>query len=139
MTRTDEEQAHTLRLDRQYLDRSSEVFLDIESEVLGCDYGGTSWTDRKEAERFADLLSLRPGVRALEIGAGSGWPGIYLARRTGCDVTLSDLPREGLRIAQRRAAAEELGARCQVVVADGARLPFPSSCFEALYHCDVLC
>ena len=103
MSRTHDEQAHTGRLEQQYRDRTSEVFLEIEHEALGCNYGGTSWTARGEAERMAELLPLRSGIRALEIGAGSGWPGIFLSRRSGCAVTLLDLPREGLRIARRRA------------------------------------
>ena len=39
-------------------------------------------------------------VRLLDLGAGRGWPGLYLAVRTGCQVVLSDVPLEGLR--QRR-------------------------------------
>ena len=42
----------------------------IERAVCGCDYGGTSWTTRDEAQRLGELLSLAPGVRLLEIGAG---------------------------------------------------------------------
>lgn len=135
----DEELAHAVCLEQRNLDRQSQVFLEIEREILGCDYGGTSWTDRREAERFADLLSLRPAVQVLEIGAGSGWPGIYLGQRTGCELTLADLPCEGLRVARRRAAVEGLGQTCHVVVTDGARLPFADSKFDAVYHCDVLC
>ena len=139
MPRTEDEQVHTERLDRNYRNRQAQVFLEIEREILGCDYGGTSWTDREEAERFADLLQLGPGVRALELGAGSGWPGLYLAGLTGCGATLSDLPRDGLRIAAARAAAEGLAESCHAVIADGASLPFAASRFDAIYHCDVLC
>ena len=139
MARTHDEQAHCERLDRQYRERRSRVFLEIENEVLGADYGATSWTDRGEALRLARWLGLAPGVRALELGAGSGWPGLYLARHTGCEVILADLPREGLRIAADRAAAEGLADACRVVVADGARLPFAAGHFDAIVHCDVLC
>jgi len=82
--RTDTERAHTERLDRQYLQRRSAVFLEIEREIFGADYGATSWTDREEANRFAQWLALGPGVHALELGAGSGWPGLHLARSSGC-------------------------------------------------------
>ena len=139
MARTGDERAHTGRLEQQYRDRLCEVFLEIEREVLGSDHGATSWTDRAEAERIAGLLGMGAGTEALELGAGSGWPGIHLAARLGCDVTLVDLPREGLRIARRRVAREGLGGRCRGAVADGARLPFASARFDAVYHCDVLC
>src|ERR1700694_1512386 len=112
---------------------------DLERCVLGCDYGGTSWTTRREAGRIAELLGLRPGVRLLDVGAGAGWPGLYLAQVSGCDVVLADLPVVGLQIALERAAADGFEERCGVVVADGAALPFGESSFEALSHSDVLC
>ena len=140
MPRTNDDQAHIERRERYYRDAAgAQALLEIEREVLGCDYGGTSWTTREEAERFADLLGLKSGLRALELGAGSGWPGLYLARLTGGEVTLTDLPREGLRIALQRAAAEGLTDTCHPMVADGANLPFAASRFDAIYHCDVLC
>ena len=35
------------------------VLRELECCVLGCDYGGTSWTTRSEASRIAELLELR--------------------------------------------------------------------------------
>lgn len=113
--------------------------LEIERAVCGCDYGGTSWTTRQEAERIAHLLALRPGMQFLDIGAGSGWPGLYLARISGCDVALADVPLEGLAIATRRALAEKLAGACWVIAADGAALPLKSAAFDAIGHSDVLC
>jgi ubiquinone/menaquinone biosynthesis C-methylase UbiE len=112
---------------------------DLERRVLGCDYGGTSWTTRREASRIADLLGLRPGVRLLDVGAGAGWPGLYLAQVSGCDVVLTDVPVVGLQLALERAAADGFEERCRAVVADGATLPFSESSFDALSHSDVLC
>jgi ubiquinone/menaquinone biosynthesis C-methylase UbiE len=120
------------------LGRSAAV-RDLERSVLGCDYGGTSWTTRREAGRIAELLGLRPGVRLLDVGAGAGWPGLYLAQVTGCDVVLTDVPVVGLQIALERAAADGFEERCRAVVADGAKLPFRKSSFDALSHSDVLC
>ena len=71
----------------------------IERRVCGCNYGGSSWTTRAESDSMASILGLAPGVRLLDIGAGVGWPGIYLSDSTGCDVTLADMSPEGLRIA----------------------------------------
>lgn len=112
---------------------------DLERGVFGCDYGSTSWTTRLEAEEIARLLKLRPAARLLDVGAGSGWPGLYLAHCSGCDVVLVDLPLAALRNALERATADGLSRRCEVVAADGAALPFLGASFDALNHSDVLC
>lgn len=117
----------------------SDTMRDLERVVCGCAYGATSWTTRWEAERIAQLLELRPAAKLLDVGAGSGWPGLYLAQLTGCHVVLADLPLAGLRLALERAAADKLTRRCEVVAADGAALPFRDASFDALSHSDVLC
>lgn len=112
---------------------------DLERSVYGCDYGNTSGTTRLEAEQISRLLGLRPAAKLLDLGAGSGWPGLYLAQLTGCEVVLVDLPVAALRIARERAAADGLAERCRAVAADGAALPFQDASFDALNHSDVLC
>jgi ubiquinone/menaquinone biosynthesis C-methylase UbiE len=52
---------------------------------------------------------------------------------------LVDIPLEGLRIAARRAVAEQLSGECWIVMADGAALPFGEETFDAIGHSDVLC
>ncbi len=112
---------------------------EIERAVCGCDYGGTSWTTRDEACRVAEILELKPGMRFLDVGAGAGWPGLYLARISGCDVALVDVPLEGMRIAAARAPMEQLAGACWTVAADGAALPLKDAAFDAIGHSDLLC
>jgi SAM-dependent methyltransferase len=119
--------------------RRSAAMRDLERSVCGCDYGSTSWTTRREAEGIAQLLELGPDTKLLDVGAGSGWPGLYLAQLTGCHVVLVDLPLVALRIALERATADRLSLRCEAVAADGAALPFKDASFDALSHSDVLC
>jgi ubiquinone/menaquinone biosynthesis C-methylase UbiE len=122
----------------RYRQAGAEVIQEIERATLGCAYGGTSWTTRVEAEAMASLLGLGPGVRALEVGSGAGWPGLYLAEKSGCDMALVDLPFDGLRAVAARAAADGMADRCWPAVADGAALPFGTA-FDAIVHSDVLC
>src|SRR5215831_2058262 len=103
---TREERAQIKRYEALYSLATDPIMLSIERAVCGCDYGGNSWTTCDEAHRIAALLELRMGVRLLDLGAGSGWPGLYLAKITGCEITLVDLPLVGLRIAAERAAKE---------------------------------
>ena len=107
--------------------------------MLGCDYGGTSWTTRAQAEHIAESLTLRPGVQLLEIGAGSGWPGLFLASLTGCEVTLLDIPLNTLKQAVERAVEDQISRQVRVVAGSGTALPFASASFERLSHSDVLC
>src|SRR5215831_19965423 len=86
---------------------------EIERHVRGCDYGATSWATREQAQRSADRLALSPGLCLLEIGAGSGWPALFLATLSGCDVVLTDLPLAGLRMARERAGHDGLSSRCR--------------------------
>ncbi len=127
------------RLDARYDWACAPVMLEIERNVCGCDYGGTSWTTREEADRMAEELRLAPGRRLLDLGAGSGWPGLYLAKSTGCEVVLLDLPLNGLKAARDRARADGLAGRSQGMVADAAALPFRESAFDAVSHSDLLC
>ena len=111
----------------------------LEDQVLGSDYGATGYTTREQADDLADHLHLGPGDRLADIGAGSGWPGLYLATKTGCQVVGTDLPFDGLRRAQLRAASDGLAGRASYVVATGRRQPFRPGSFDAVVHSDVLC
>jgi SAM-dependent methyltransferase len=127
------------RFARAYQQGQAPAMLGIERRVCGCDYGGTSWTTKDEAEQVGRLLQLDIGKRLLDLGAGSGWPGLFLAQRRRCDVALVDVPLEGLRIAAERAAADRLSGSAWAVCADGACLPFGNGNFDAIEHSDVLC
>ena len=85
------------------------------------------------------MLGLDAGTRLLEIGAGSGWPALYLAGKTGCDATLADIPFEAIRLAADRVEREPLDGEVSFAVADGAALPFAADGFDAISHSDVLC
>jgi SAM-dependent methyltransferase len=124
---------------RDYEIAQEPLMLEIERCVRGSDYGATSWTTREQAEQAAARLGLGRGLRLLELGGGSGWPALFLATLSGCDIVLTDLPLSGLRIARKRAAKDGLGGRCSVLAADGVALPFADHSFDGIHHADVLC
>ena len=109
----------------------------IEREVTESDYGASSYTTLGQADRLASLLDLAPEKHLLDFGSGAGWPGIHLARSTGCGLILTDLPQEGLRRAHRRMWHE--GVRGAVIAASGAQLPLRDEALDAATCSDVLC
>ncbi len=74
--------------------------------------------DNKKRHIAAKLLLDRPGLRVLDIGSGWGGLGLYLAARTGADVTGVTLSTEQHRMSEQRAAAAGLGARAKFHLRD---------------------
>jgi protein-L-isoaspartate O-methyltransferase len=132
------EEAGVLERFGQRYARTHPVLIDLERAVLGTDWGANGYTPLTQAEVLIGSLALRPGRRLLDIGAGCGWPGLYLAARTGCDVVVTDLPMQGMRRARRRIDADGL-ADASAVVATARHLPFRPESFDAVVHADVLC
>ncbi len=123
MTGRYELQARVL-FDQRYSITAAPLLREIERRVIGGDWGANGYTTMAQADQLATGLKLSAADRLLDIGTGRGWPGLYLAARSGCRVVLADPPLEGLRVAANRAQAEGLAARTSVLVA-AASASFP--------------
>ncbi len=128
---------HLHRFGEYYSSASDPVLRELERRVLGTDYGGNSYTDVEQADQLIELLDLGADSALLDLGSGLGWPGLYLAARSGCSVVLSDVPIEGLQHGDKRAQAEHI--RAASVASSGLALPFRDGSFDAVTHSDVLC
>ena len=117
----------------------ADVMLTLEREALGSDYRANGYTTRTQADRMGELLGLEPGHHLLDVGAGCGWPGLYLADRHRCTVVSTDPVGEGSDAARARIAADALVGRAAVVRAGGEALPFAGSSFDAVVSVDVFC
>ena len=116
----------------------TDVLQEVEQRVIGAVWGANGFTTVAQADLLAERLELTAGKLLMDIGTGRGWPGLYLAKRTGCTVVLTDLPIEGLRHAVRRGEVESVSFLGGVVAS--ARDPsFRSESFDAIVHADVLC
>jgi SAM-dependent methyltransferase len=133
------EREQTERFSEIYRYAQTPVIREIELHTCGCDYGATSWSTLDEAMVISELLGLRPGLDLLDIGSGSGWPGVWFASTSGCSVTLLDLPYPALQIAAQRATDDEVGDLCQFTQGDAANLPLADASFDLVSHTDVLC
>jgi cyclopropane fatty-acyl-phospholipid synthase-like methyltransferase len=114
-------------------------FKKLEQLALGCDYGGTSWTTRQQVDVIVASLELNSDSRLLDIGSGSGWPGLLLAKLSQCDVTLLDIPLNALQQAAERAAEDRMSEQVRIVSGSGTALPFAAQSFDRISHSDVLC
>jgi len=139
MARRDDTCCTTERFRQAYSAPRNPALREVVREVLGTDFGVAGTTTRAEADRLGRLLDLGPGKRLLDVGSGRGWPGLYLARETGCEVVSADVPFEGLGTGMRRAGREGLAGRACFVAASGDALPLRSASFDAVVHTEVLC
>ena len=117
----------------------SDAATEVERSVLGSDYGAIGYTTVDQADELAEGLRLAPNDRLLDVGAGCGWPGLYLSCRTGCQVVVTDLPLEGMRRAKQRALADAIADRAVAAVSSARNMPFRPESFDAVVHTDVLC
>jgi ubiquinone/menaquinone biosynthesis C-methylase UbiE len=136
---TREEHGTRQRFGDRYAEDQTDVVRQIERAVIGGDWGANGYTTVRQADLLAELLHLRPGMRLLDLGAGRGWPGLYLAARSGCHTVLSDVPVEGLRQALARAETDHATEKVAAVASSARALPFPAGSFDAVVHTDVLC
>ncbi len=85
-----------------------------------------------------ELLNLPEGARVLDLGCGSGWTSVYLARQ-GYRVLGFDIAPDMILIAERRAAREGVSDRCEFRVADSESFIFGCEfdavvIYETLHH-----
>jgi SAM-dependent methyltransferase len=138
MSGRDEREARTQFAER-YAIATGDVNDKIERSVIGAVWGANGYTTLAQADELGRQLDLAPGRRLLDVGTGRGWPGLYLAARTGCALVGTDMPLGALATAGRRAKAENIQDRVALVAAGGAEQPFRRASFDAIVLTDVLC
>jgi demethylmenaquinone methyltransferase/2-methoxy-6-polyprenyl-1,4-benzoquinol methylase len=86
-------------------------------------------------KRFAlSQTGLRPGMRALDVAAGTCDLGAGLARQVGREglVVVSDINREMLARGRDRLLDQGIAGNVRFVIADAERLPFPDASFDCV-------
>ena len=87
-----------------------------------------------------DMLSINPGESILEVGCGTGKALVELSHQTGTtgEVYAIDLSRGMLQKSSQRLANAGMEARVSLLEGDGARLPYNSGSFNAVFICFTL-
>ena len=127
------------RFAERYAVSGADPILAVEAETLGSDYRANGYTTVEQADELGELLELGPGRVLLDVGAGCGWPGLYLAKRLGCSVMTMDPVAEGIAVAKARTESDSTADRGWVAVADAIDLPLRRRSVDAVVHTDLLC
>ena len=126
--------------DHAYGDYTSDAEAAVRRETYGEDLGQTSWMTAPEWLDLADRCGITAESEVLEVGSGSGGPGVYLALQRGCRLTGVDINAHGVRNAGALAAARGVADRVQFQVVDASRpLPFADGRFDAIVANDAMC
>jgi ubiquinone/menaquinone biosynthesis C-methylase UbiE len=126
------------RFSERYSIRGSAALEEIERTVIGGVFGANGYTTKAQVDRLIDKLDLQSTSQVLDLGAGRGWPGLYIAEATGCNVVLADIPEPGLRVALQRANERKIADRAHPLMAAAERMPLRPRSFDAVVHTDVL-
>jgi SAM-dependent methyltransferase len=101
----------------------------MKASWMAGDFGQIARKLANGAEEFIARLELKPGMRVLDVGCGSGNQSIPAAR-TGADVTGVDIAANLLEQARQRAAEENL--KIQFDEGDAEQLPYGDGQFDAV-------
>jgi len=127
------------RYRRRFETSGAKAMMAVELDALGTDYQANGYTTKAQADVLGNVLGLGSGDVLLDLGAGCGWPGLYLAKSSGCSLISLDPVDEGVDIARARAAADGLAGRSLQLQATATETPLRSRSVDGVVHTDVLC
>ncbi len=126
------------KMTQRYGVAASEASALVEREVIGANFGANGYTTASQARSLVSILRLGPDTRLLDIGAGRGWPGLFLSQISGCRTVLADVPVPGLRAAVARRDELSLTPLVDICRSSGTHAPFKDASFDAVVHTDTL-
>lgn len=123
----------------KYRHFEAKTLQEIRRETFGEDIGQNSWLTGEEYLQFIKLLKISQTHRVLDVACGSGGPTLFLAERTGCQVTGIDIDKNAIRTAKQLAAKHKLRspATFRLVNAD-EKLPFKPDSFDRIICVDAI-
>ena len=96
-------------------------------------------SQRRHDEEIGELLRLRPGMEAADIGCGIGGPLVNIARATGAAITGINFNANQIRRGEERVRRAGLSGSCRFLYADYMDVPLDDCAFDALYSFEALC
>ena len=112
------------------------------ADAFGDEYAGEAdplgFVTVSELEWIAESVEAAPGKTLVDLGCGRGGPGLWVARKTGCDLIGLDLVAEGVEEATRRSRSFGLEGRARFLVADVAETGLADGSCDAAMSVDTL-
>jgi len=89
---------------------------------------------------FVERLDLKPGMKVLDIGCGTGGSAFYMARNYGVDVYGFDLSTNMIGIAQdyRMEMEAAVKHRTQFYIEDAMTMEYPENFYDVVYSRDTI-
>jgi len=89
---------------------------------------------------FVEMLDLKPGMKVLDIGCGTGGSAFYMARNYGVDVHGIDLSTNMIGIAQdyREEMEPSVKHRVQFYIEDAMTMGYPDNFYDVIYSRDTI-
>jgi demethylmenaquinone methyltransferase/2-methoxy-6-polyprenyl-1,4-benzoquinol methylase len=98
-------------------------------------YDFLAGSEQKFVQAGLEQLGAQPGEDVLEVGYGTGAALVALAQAVQPEGRVHgiDLSMGMSRMAREKLRRAELASRVDLTCGDGARLPYPADCFDALF------
>jgi SAM-dependent methyltransferase len=113
---------------------------DIYDRAVDWQFAAFLEDEDKVRETMVDMLELRPGMKVLEVGCGTGRDSFRLARRLGSDgeLHMQDLSSRMVEVCRNkmRVYADEIGLDCSLEysASNATALPYEDGTFDAVFH-----
>jgi ubiquinone/menaquinone biosynthesis C-methylase UbiE len=115
-----------------------------EGRVIAETCTGAAWLERPEREareqpeRVLDMLAIREGMTVADVGAGTGYFTVRLAKRVGRrgEVLATELQPEMLRVLDSRLSEERIG-NVRLIRATESQAKLPERCCDLVLLVDV--
>jgi len=109
-----------------------------------CSYLGADWLDRadretrEQPEKVLDLLAIAPGSTVADVGAGTGYFTVRMAKRVGDkgEVIATELQPEMLRLLDHKVSSEKL-SNVRLVRGTDTDAKLPERCCDLVLMVDV--
>jgi ubiquinone/menaquinone biosynthesis C-methylase UbiE len=131
-----------LMFDAVFKFKRSQSFRDIFREVYGDDYpeqaNPLSFVTNTDLLSIVEHINVGPGKTFIDLGCGSGGPGLWIAQQTGANYLGIDFSQNALEKANQRISEFELNGTAKFQLGDITALELPENSFDGAISLDVI-